>query len=275
MANFISKLWLGASKRLFNLFANPLAKYGISKGKIIVLKHQAAGKERKIKLLGRYFYYTSPAELVHGLQEIFEQGIYSQSFKSKPYIIDGGANVGLSAIYFKHLAPGAIIDAFEPDPVNAQLFMKNTAYMANVTLHQCALWKENTMLNFEMDGSMSSRLNAEGKDGKKIQQVQAVRLKDRLEKEVDFLKLDIEGAEYEVLKDIEDRLHLVKSMFVEYHGTYAQNNELLEILGIVNRAGFMFYIKEAANVHAHPLANSKVKLHGWDVQLNIFCLRKG
>ena len=41
------------------------------------------------------------------------------------------------------------------------------------------------------------------------------------------MKLDIEGAEYKVLKDIADNLGNVNNMFIEYHGTFDQNNELI------------------------------------------------
>ena len=78
--------------------------------------------------------------------------------------------------------------------------------------------------------------------------VKASRLKDFLNKKVDFLKLDIEGAEYKVLKDVAENLGCVNKMFIEYHGTFEQNVELLEILELVSNAGFKFYIKEAAPV---------------------------
>jgi hypothetical protein len=90
---------------------------------------------------------------------------------------------------------------------------------------------------------------------------------------VDFLKLDIEGAEYKVLKDITENLHYVTNMFVEYHGTFPQNNELVEIFEIISKAGFRFYIKEAANNYPYPFLPKPRKLD-YDVQLNIFCFKK-
>ena len=96
--------------------------------------------------------------------------------------------------------------------------------------------------------------------------------KDFLSKKVDFLKLDIEGAEYKVLKDVAENLNNVDKMFIEYHGSFAQNNELLEILELISNAGFKFYIKEAAPVFEQPFLP---KRHSgeYDVQLNMFCFR--
>ena len=102
--------------------------------------------------------------------------------------------------------------------------------------------------------------------------VKAVRLKDFLGRKVDFLKLDIEGAEYKVLKDIAENLGNVHRMFLEYHGTFAQNNELLEILELVTEAGFKFYIKEADSVYDLPFLQKK-HLSEYDLLLNIFCFR--
>ena len=104
-------------------------------------------------------------------------------------------------------------------------------------------------------------------------EVKAVRLKDFLNREVDFLKIDIEGAENVVLSDIADNLHFVKNMFLEYHGTFNQNNELVKMINIISEAGFNFYIKEAASIYDTPFHRSKNPNTSYDVQLNIFCFR--
>ena len=98
--------------------------------------------------------------------------------------------------------------------------------------------------------------------------------KFKLQKQVDFLKIDIEGAEYEVLKDIEPQLQNVQNLFIEYHGTYEQNKELVEMLTILETNGFSFYIKEATSIYDHPFSKQKRPVHNFDVQLNIFCIRK-
>src|SRR5699024_1771569 len=104
----------------------------------------------------------------------------------------------------------------------------------------------------------------------KTQKTKAVRLRDFLNRQIDFLKIDIEGAEYEVLKDIKDHLDKVKKLFVEYHGSFEQNRELIEILNIITTAGFRFYIKEATELYTSPfMGKSKDSLY--DIQLNIFC----
>ena len=100
-----------------------------------------------------------------------------------------------------------------------------------------------------------SRIGSE--PGSKTITVNAARLKDYLTQRVDFLKIDIEGAEYQVMKDIQDRLHLVDHLFLEYHGTFEQNAELNELFDMVTRAGFTYYIRQAIEKHAYPFILQK------------------
>jgi hypothetical protein len=59
---------------------------------------------------------------------------------------------------------------------------------------------------------------------------------------VDFLKMDIEGAEAEVLLDIESELHSVQNLFFEYHSTPGKQQVLGELLSVVTKAGFRYII---------------------------------
>ena len=118
---------------------------------------------------------------------------------------------------------------------------------------------------------MSSRIGNES--SKHTVQVQAVRLKDFLDRPISFLKIDIEGAEYQVIKDISDNLHFVSNLFLEYHGSFKQNNELNEIFSLIVEKGFSYYVKEATSVYDSPFENRKKESVDYDVQLNIFCFR--
>ncbi len=230
---------------------------------------------KKLKLKFGTVYYTSPADLYHSLVEIFQDKIYLQELPANSYILDCGANIGLSAIYLKSICPTATIESFEPDNQNFDLLTKNvrSCGLSNVHLHKKAVWRENTTLKFVNDGSLSSRVD-ESPSGNLTIDVEAVRLRDFMTKTIDFLKIDIEGAEYGVLKDIADKLYLVNNFFLEYHGRFSQNDELLEMLEIVKTAGFSFYIREAGTVYTHPFHRKDDGVRRiYDVQLNIFCFR--
>ena len=60
-----------------------------------------------------------------------------------PVIIDAGANVGLSAVFYANRFPNARIIAIEPEPSNYEMLKRNVVPYSNVTPVQAALWKEN------------------------------------------------------------------------------------------------------------------------------------
>lgn len=259
----------GVTKKAGALMHNPNAKINVNWLGEKLYKHMPDGKVRSHTLFGKKIYFSRPSEFLYGLKEIFIKEPYKQDLGPHPYILDCGAHIGLSVIYMKELAPGAEIDAFEPDDLNYELLSKNVASFGfqNVRLHKEAVWKEDTILKFASDNTMGSRISENGGNI----EVKAVRLKRFLEKRpVDFLKMDIEGAEYDVIMDIADQLHNVRNFFIEYHGRYDQMNELLDIFTTLNRHGFDYYIKEAANLYPNPFYRDHRPDSPYDVQLNIF-----
>jgi FkbM family methyltransferase len=271
--SFGKNILQGIRLRIEKILHNPYHLLNIDPLKKVYFKHLTPGKVRSHKLFGKDFFFISPAEFMHGLNEIFIQKIYKQQLPPKPFIIDCGANIGLSVIYLKQLFPEAEIIAFEPDEVNFKLLKKNIESFGynNVTARKEAVWIENTQLQFAGEGSMSSRIGSGS--SKNSVQVKAVRLKDFLNRPVNFLKIDIEGAEYQVIKDIADHLHFVNNLFLEYHGSFNQNEELNEIFSLIVDKGFSYYIKEAISVYDNPFERIKKEAMQYDVQLNIFCFR--
>ena len=60
-------------------------------------------------------------------------------------VIDCGANIGLSTVYFLSRFPNTHLIALEPDPDNFKMLALNTACFSDrVTLLQAAVWNKNT-----------------------------------------------------------------------------------------------------------------------------------
>ena len=271
--SFGKNILQGIRMRINKVFKNPYRAVNIGPLKKIYYKHLNPGKVRSHKLFGREFFFISPTELMHGFKEIFIEEVYKQNLSPDPFIIDCGANIGLSIIYLKQRFPDAEIIAFEPDEENFRLLKKNIESFGykNIEVRKEAVWVENTIIHFTGEGSMSSRIET-GSLARTVE-VKAIRLSEFLNKPVDFLKIDIEGAEFRVLMDSVDKLHFVKNLFLEYHGSYSQNNELAQIFKILVECGFVYYIKEATTVYKNPFIQSKNDSIPYDVQLNIFCFR--
>ncbi len=264
----------GIGSRLGKMFNNPYGVVNINPVRRIYYKHLAPGKVRTHRLFGKNIDFLSSTELLHGLKEIFVDEIYKQELPAKPYIIDCGANIGLSVIYMKRLFPDGEIIAFEPDEQNFKLLENNIRSFGytDIVLKKEAVWVENTTMSFSGRGSTESKLISNSLD--QTFPVKAVRLKDFINKKIDFLKIDIEGAEYNVLLDISENLHFVQNLFLEYHGNFKENYQLNELLVILLNNGFDYYIKEATSVYRTPFYRSLNAGILYDIQLNIFCFRR-
>lgn len=249
--------------------------HGLNLATVKYLKHLPnKDHPRSIRLRYGKINYRFATDLFYSLEEIFKNKIYKQELKENSYILDCGANIGLSAVYLKSICPTAQIELFEPDAANFELLSHNitSCKLTGITAHRKAVWTSNTTLNFKNEGTVSSRI--EQHSDHSTTTVEAVRLRDFMTREIDFLKMDIEGAEYPVVKDIEDKLHLVKNFFLEYHGKFEENGQLIELLEIVKRNNFKFYIMEAGPVYRTPFYRPDDGVNRtYDVQLNIFCFR--
>jgi FkbM family methyltransferase len=270
--SFAARLATGVGRKLGKLSRNPYGEVNLNWFSLKYYKHLSGGKLRVHRLFGKKFHFNAPAELLHGLKEIFIDEIYKQTLTGRPYIIDCGANIGLSVIYMKRLYPEAEILAYEPDEENFKLLMMNMGSFGyqHVDCRKEAVWKEDTVLQFSNEGSMSSKIEMTG--GGNTRDVRAVRLKNLLSRKVDFLKIDIEGAEYEVLRDAADSLGQVSHLFIEYHGNFDDSNQLTEIFEILTKNRFAYYIKEATTSYPTPFYRDHRGTR-YDIQLNIFCFR--
>jgi len=256
------------------IFRNIYKKVGYNFIHVRRIKTLKADKINSYILFSKEVYFKSPFEFLHNLSEIFIEEIYKIELPADALIFDCGANIGISVLYLKKRFPQSTIVAFEPDKQNFEILNLNvTSFeLKNVELNNTAVWVENTLLSFSNDSSMSSKIENENTIST-ASLVKAIRLYDLINQQIDFLKIDIEGAEYKVLMDIETKLHYVQNMFFEYHGSFAQIGELTNIFTILNKHGFKYYIKEATPVYKHPFLRIEKDVP-YDVQLNIFCFRK-
>ncbi|WP_026714565.1 FkbM family methyltransferase [Flavobacterium daejeonense] len=239
-----------------------------------MLKAKKTVSEGVISLFGKQFYYHHGIAFYVTYQEIFVKGIYNfKTDSKKPVILDCGANMGLSVLFFSRNFPNAEIFAFEPDKKVLSYLEKNIASqnLKNVHLIQKGVWSSETILKFYTDSGMGGRLAM--KYNNQIPEfVPTIRLRDYLERPITFLKMDIEGAEYEVLNDIEDRLTNIENVFLEYHSIFDEEQHLDEILAIFKRNGFRYHLSQSFSRN-RPFIDKNIGCEKYDMAINIYAYK--
>lgn len=199
------------------------------------------------RFAGLVIRYSDPLVLYIEHKDIFGHEIYGfECADDAPRILDCGGHFGLATLYFKSQFPKARITTFEPDPSVLPLLRENLASNGynDVEIVPCALADSAgpRQLTSALDGS---RLVADfGGSPQSATLVEAVRLSDFLTDPVDFVKMNIEGAELAVLKEAQAGLGTVDKMVIEYHGFADVAQYLHELLGLLDNAGFRYGVHD-------------------------------
>lgn len=163
---------------------------------------------------------SSDTEVFHQLMVNRELDIDLQPAPAR--IIDGGANFGLASLLFAHRWPGARIVGIELERGNFELARKNCAGLAAIEIRHAALWGESGVVainNPEAEAHSFRASVSTAADG-----VRAYRVGELLDElgwdRVDLVKLDIEGAERQVLGDSAAWLPRVRHLLVELHDRF-------------------------------------------------------
>lgn len=190
--------------------------------------------------------YNNSEEYHHLKREIFTGDLYYfETDSPAPFIIDAGAHIGLATLYFKQLYPGAEIIALEPNLESFQLLETNLFenQIDGVTAIQAALSESTGPVSFYKDATPEKWHSTAGlhkgswvgSQESEESQVQAHTLQEFITKEVDFLKLDIEGVEQKVLTSAQESLPLIKELHIEFHPHPTQSlKKLVELLELTH-----------------------------------------
>jgi FkbM family methyltransferase len=153
------------------------------------------------------------------LQQVLIRREYECSFAADPkVIIDAGANIGTTSVFYANRYPRARIYAVEPDPSNFLMLQKNTRRYPWVTPIWGALWKDDQSVKIAPPQALTHwgvRVLEEGISVPAFT-VPSVMKRHALEF-VDILKLDVEGAEYEVLSTATEWIESVGMIAIEIH----------------------------------------------------------
>lgn len=245
LCNLFESLWQRSEMKLFIKKPNYVVEgtfneviEAISK----IVKSYPRQTPGRLKIDGIPFIFADLHSFFHQAIQIFTSDIYGfKPDKDNPVILDCGAHIGLASIYFATKYPNSSIHAFEADPVIARMLTENinSFGLGMVNVHPQAVWIDEEGVCFNKSGDDSGFISDE--EPRNLEKVSSIRLKQIIENQhVDLLKLDIEGAEYDVIKDCDEALANVKNIIIEVHKFRDHNGSLADILSILEKNHFEY-----------------------------------
>jgi FkbM family methyltransferase len=224
--------------------------------KLLNMKLLLPRSDGVVKLAGSTVHFGDLDQLTKLFHEIFIKRCYYCDLKNNPMIIDAGANIGLATLFFKSQYPGAKIKAFEPNP-QAFAYLKKNIESNGVTdaeIHNVALGDEEGPITIYLSSDMARgdigvsaiKQHVEyfhGGGTTSEMTVSCKKLSTFIDGELDLLKLDIEGSEAKVVRELGTRLTQIKNLVMEYHYHFTYSDNLLsQILSLMEASGHLYQL---------------------------------
>ena len=144
--------------------------------------------------------------------------------RNPPIILDCGANIGLSTIYYASKYPEARIVAIEPDGKNFEMLKKNTvAFADRVTLIKGGIWDSDEKLMIKNPdsgasaftvGKLSFGNEADNKASLQGYSINSIMTSFNL-RDLFIVKIDVEGSQKEIFKRNTDWLARTSLLVIE------------------------------------------------------------
>lgn len=198
------------------------------------------------------------------VKETWVENVYQIDEKDLDHtgvFIDIGANIGAVSIYASSFndsrdssKPPIRVFAFEPQADNLVALSKNIKLnnkIEQIRIFPYAVYTEQGKMLISNNGGSSSIV---GDLGENTSEVSTITFADVFTKtgvmECDLMKIDVEGAEYDILLTASDEdLHRVRKLSIEFHANIAQFGDLItkiakqfntHILGSPERGGYIY-----------------------------------
>lgn len=158
-----------------------------------------------------------------------ELTILKKISKLNPSVIfDGGANIGKYSLLINQVIPEALIYSFEPVKSTFEILKTNVDGVDNIIPVNYGLYKNDCTkeINIYPGHSHSSLVDIQGwkQETKEKQTIELINGDDFMKKnnitEIDLLKLDVEGVEYDALLGFEEHIEKGKIKMIQFEYGY-------------------------------------------------------
>jgi FkbM family methyltransferase len=201
-----------------------------------------------------------------------EVDLFRRVLKPEDSVVEAGANIGALTVPLSHLVSGRKVRAFEPQPDNFALLLKNTlGTPCEVACYNLALGSEEKWIPLpRLD--LQRVVNAGGfevdrgyAEGVSVRQT----MLDSFDFPVDFLKVDVEGMELEVLKGGEKKIARYRPiLYVE--NDRARNSQAL--IEWIHEHKYRIYRHNPPLYNPDNFRGNKINVFGNVVSMNLLCV---
>ncbi len=212
------------------------------------------------RVLGYPVRFSDGPSFVYLVEEIFMRQVYGDATDTIPerksvWVVDCGANLGLSSLYVIHRRPEVRLVIVEPNPAAEERLRMNLSDItaSRVRIHPVAVGREAKDVVLSIPSWSATSPGAYVREGDPVVgtrdvRVQCVPLSSLLPDEVALLKLDVEGAEEDVLAELSESgaLPQIKHIVMEVHYDSRDPTSLSKILALLGDGGFEVGLVEIA-----------------------------
>jgi FkbM family methyltransferase len=205
------------------LMVRYLMNLGILQGFFIYIKLEFIGfKKIYFKKYNTSLYYRPSTSDVKVFREIFLFHSLELPLSDIHTIIDGGAHIGFSSLYFSKNFPEALIYSIEPDTENFNLLIKNTRHYPSIITCRGAIWGHDTHLKINNPTDQTWAFQVSECPEESENSVVGYSLSSLMEiyslEKIDLLKLDVEGSERQIFYDNYDYwIRRTANILIELH----------------------------------------------------------
>lgn len=177
--------------------------------------------------------------------EIFNLNEYSaNTIKPEDIVVDIGAHIGCFSVFASMKATKGKVISYEPSPENYKILLKNKElnHLSNLFPHKQAVSSHKGKLKLSLPINNHGG-NSFFADSPKSTTVSTLSLSqiftnNHLNK-IDFLKIDAEGAEYDILLNTPKKyLDKIDKIALEYHDYFPTNHNVQELKIFLEKNGF-------------------------------------